>query len=210
MAVPQLAMAAGADPVPDHAAECEALAMLLPSPTSSSGCALCPQAATLQCLICLKAGVRPAPTFCGAACYREHWRSHKCGGGERPSPSSSPELKPPTSTSQPPPPVNPAIPSHLGVPPPPEPKRPRPQVPGHSRSGSAGAVVWGSSFWPQNGCNPHEWYDHTKWGLPRAHPGMGAFPRALPPEQVVGPTPGWSGYNPSRWGSPPYRYWGNY
>lgn len=43
----------------------------------NSTCSLCACPASLQCLICLKRGIRPAPSFCGVACYREHWASHR-------------------------------------------------------------------------------------------------------------------------------------
>lgn len=43
----------------------------------NSCCSLCAATASLQCLICLKRGIRPAPSFCGVACYREHWASHR-------------------------------------------------------------------------------------------------------------------------------------
>lgn len=177
---------------------------------ASGSCAVCSHAATLQCLICLKRGVRPAPTFCGPNCYRDHWMSHKRCMVDGTSPSSSPELRPPTPKSQPPPEVFASSPSTAPVPLPLHPKLQRPQVPTsiHIRHGSRGAVGW-NGFWQasQGTCHPTPLYQ-DKWGGQGPHPGLAPFPRALPHEQVVGPTAGWGSYGPSRWCDPPYKYWG--
>ncbi|CAD7703741.1 unnamed protein product, partial [Ostreobium quekettii] len=58
------------------------------SPSESGACAMCSAESSVQCLICLRRGARPAPTFCGSACYREHWKTHRGGGGDGMSPSS--------------------------------------------------------------------------------------------------------------------------
>lgn len=37
----------------------------------------CGSPAKMECLICARVGVKPAPTFCCPECYKEHWKSHR-------------------------------------------------------------------------------------------------------------------------------------
>ncbi|CAD7700867.1 unnamed protein product [Ostreobium quekettii] len=184
---------------------------------SGSCCGGCGGASSVQCLICLRRGVRPAPTFCGPACYREHWKSHRRSGADERSPSSSPELKPSSPLSQPSPPSHAFVPIHSAPPAsasplhqPMDSKHLQPQVPsGHTRHLSRGSISWGNGYWQgaPGTCHPTQWYPDGKWG---PVPGVVSFPRVVAQEQVVGPVAGWNGYGPSRYVDPHFKYWGNY
>lgn len=181
------------------------------SPASSS-CAVCCHPARLQCLICLKRGLRPAPTFCGPHCYREHWKSHRKCSLDASSPSSSPELKPPTPEAQLSLPVFTSAPSTMPMLSLADIKPPQAQVPTglHARHGSRSSVGWNTFRQASPGtCHPTQWYQ-DKWGAQGMLPGMAPFSRALPQEQVGGPTAGWGATGPSHWGDPQYKYWGTY
>lgn len=41
-----------------------------------SDCCDCGNPAKMECLLCLKMGIKPAPTFCSQECYKGHWKIH--------------------------------------------------------------------------------------------------------------------------------------